>query len=146
MLKPVAFEALISHFVTHLVSSTIPTTPNKRIDVVVGLDARGFLFGPIIASREFRLSRPAQLSTANQTGARALIISIRPPLDRSLTSLDRLCVRAQASARHSCPCANPANCQVKLLKPSTRKSTVPTVFNCNKGRFNRVKLSSSLTT
>ncbi|KAI0091967.1 phosphoribosyltransferase-like protein, partial [Irpex rosettiformis] len=48
---PVAFETLITHFVYHLTSTTIPGSPNKKIDVVVGLDARGFLLGPIIAMR-----------------------------------------------------------------------------------------------
>lgn len=48
---PVAFETLITHFMHHLTSHTIPNSPNKKIDVVVGLDARGFLFGPIIALR-----------------------------------------------------------------------------------------------
>lgn len=48
---PVAFETLITHFVYHLTSATIPRTPAKKIDVVVGLDARGFLLGPIIAMR-----------------------------------------------------------------------------------------------
>jgi adenine phosphoribosyltransferase len=33
------------------VSYTIPASPNKKIDVVIGLDARGFLLGPIIALR-----------------------------------------------------------------------------------------------
>ncbi|ORY78069.1 phosphoribosyltransferase-like protein [Leucosporidium creatinivorum] len=51
LLDPVAFETLISHFMNRLFSHTIPNTPNKKIDVVVGLDARGFLFGPIIAQR-----------------------------------------------------------------------------------------------
>lgn len=35
----------------HLVTSTLHKAPNKKIDVVVGLDARGFLLGPIIALR-----------------------------------------------------------------------------------------------
>ena len=48
---PRAFETLITHFVHHLTSKTIPTLPAKKIDVVVGLDARGFLLGPIIALR-----------------------------------------------------------------------------------------------
>jgi len=50
---PIAFETLITHLVHHLTSHTIPSivTPNKKIDVVVGLDARGFLLGPIIALR-----------------------------------------------------------------------------------------------
>lgn len=48
---PVAFETLITHFVHHLTSTTIPKIPSKKIDVVVGLDARGFLLGPIIAMR-----------------------------------------------------------------------------------------------
>ncbi|KZW03977.1 adenine phosphoribosyltransferase [Exidia glandulosa HHB12029] len=47
---PVAFETLITHFVHHLTSVTIPQH-GKRIDVIVGLDARGFLLGPIIALR-----------------------------------------------------------------------------------------------
>jgi hypothetical protein len=49
--NPVAFETLITHFLHHLTSHTIPKAPEKRIDVVVGLDARGFLLGPIIALR-----------------------------------------------------------------------------------------------
>lgn len=48
---PIAFETLITHFMHHLTSHTIPLSPAKKIDVVVGLDARGFLFGPIIALR-----------------------------------------------------------------------------------------------
>lgn len=48
---PVAFETLITHFVYRLTSHTIPNSPSKKVDVVVGLDARGFLFGPIIALR-----------------------------------------------------------------------------------------------
>lgn len=34
-----------------ITSHTIPTSKSKKIDVVVGLDARGFLLGPIIALR-----------------------------------------------------------------------------------------------
>ncbi|KAK7061653.1 ribosomal S3Ae family-domain-containing protein [Favolaschia claudopus] len=48
---PIAFETLITHLVHHITSSTIPKAPKKKIDVVVGLDARGFLLGPIIAMR-----------------------------------------------------------------------------------------------
>ncbi|CAG8493900.1 12713_t:CDS:2 [Ambispora gerdemannii] len=43
---PTAVESLITHLVSH-VTSTI----KEKIDVVIGLDARGFLFGPIIALR-----------------------------------------------------------------------------------------------
>ncbi|KAH7922462.1 adenine phosphoribosyltransferase [Leucogyrophana mollusca] len=49
--NPVAFETLITHFVHHLTSQTIPKSLTKKVDVVVGLDARGFLLGPIIALR-----------------------------------------------------------------------------------------------
>ena len=35
----------------HITSHTLKNSANKKIDVVVGLDARGFLFGPIIALR-----------------------------------------------------------------------------------------------
>lgn len=35
----------------HIVTSTLHKSPNKKIDVVVGLDARGFLLGPVIALR-----------------------------------------------------------------------------------------------
>lgn len=45
-----AFETLITHLVHHITSQTIPKA-GKKIDVVVGLDARGFLLGPIIALR-----------------------------------------------------------------------------------------------
>jgi len=48
---PLAFEALITHIIHHLVSDTIQTSPNKKIDIVIGLDARGFLLGPVIALR-----------------------------------------------------------------------------------------------
>ncbi|KAF9469123.1 phosphoribosyltransferase-like protein [Collybia nuda] len=49
--NPVAFETLITHFLHHITSHTILKSPTKKVDVVVGLDARGFLFGPIIALR-----------------------------------------------------------------------------------------------
>jgi len=49
--NPITFETLITHFIHHITSHTLATIPSKRIDVVVGLDARGFLFGPIIALR-----------------------------------------------------------------------------------------------
>lgn len=45
------FETLITNFVYRLTSHTIGLSPTKKIDVVVGLDARGFLLGPIIAMR-----------------------------------------------------------------------------------------------
>ncbi|KAG1436745.1 hypothetical protein G6F56_013424 [Rhizopus delemar] len=43
---PTAVEALISNIVHH-----INSTYEGKIDAVVGLDARGFLFGPLIALR-----------------------------------------------------------------------------------------------
>jgi len=49
--NPVAFETLITHLIHHITSHTIPNSPSKKIDVIVGLDARGFLLGPIIALR-----------------------------------------------------------------------------------------------
>lgn len=48
---PVAFETLITHFVHHITSQTITRSSTRKIDVIVGLDARGFLLGPIIALR-----------------------------------------------------------------------------------------------
>lgn len=48
---PVAFETMITHFVYHITSHTIPKSVRKKVDVVVGLDARGFLIGPLIALR-----------------------------------------------------------------------------------------------
>jgi len=48
---PIAFETLITHLIHHLTSHTITTSSSRKIDVVVGLDARGFLLGPIIALR-----------------------------------------------------------------------------------------------
>ncbi|EIW68637.1 hypothetical protein TREMEDRAFT_31876 [Tremella mesenterica DSM 1558] len=44
--NPIAFETLITHIVHHILI-THPTPP----DIIVGLDARGFLLGPMIASR-----------------------------------------------------------------------------------------------
>ncbi|RHZ44103.1 hypothetical protein Glove_759g17 [Diversispora epigaea] len=43
---PTAVETLISYLVNH-----VNTTINEKVDVIVGLDARGFLFGPILALR-----------------------------------------------------------------------------------------------
>lgn len=51
---PVALEIMITHFLSHIFTVTLPKlapSSNKRIDVVVGLDARGFLIGPILAQR-----------------------------------------------------------------------------------------------
>jgi len=55
---PAAFETLITHIVHHITSSVLPTlneapssNASKKIDAVVGLEARGFLIGPIIALR-----------------------------------------------------------------------------------------------
>ncbi|KAG8704037.1 adenine phosphoribosyltransferase [Ceratobasidium sp. 395] len=49
--NPVAFETLITHLIHHITSHTIPKLESKKIDAIVGLDARGFLLGPIIALR-----------------------------------------------------------------------------------------------
>jgi adenine phosphoribosyltransferase len=49
--NPLIFEVVITHLTHRLVSATIPTSPNEKIDVIVGLDARGFLLGPVIALR-----------------------------------------------------------------------------------------------
>jgi len=49
--NPLVFETLITHLVHRLTSHTIPASPSKKIDAVVGLDARGFLIGPVIALR-----------------------------------------------------------------------------------------------
>ncbi|TFY80870.1 hypothetical protein EWM64_g3137 [Hericium alpestre] len=40
MRNPTAFETLITHFLYHLTSQTVFKSPTKKIDVVVGLDAR----------------------------------------------------------------------------------------------------------
>ena len=48
---PIVFETLITHFVHHITSHTATRSPSRKIDVVVGLDARGFLLGPIVALR-----------------------------------------------------------------------------------------------
>ncbi|KAG0307929.1 adenine phosphoribosyltransferase [Dissophora globulifera] len=43
---PIAVEMVITHIVNY-----INTHIDKKVDVIVGLDARGFLFGPIVAMR-----------------------------------------------------------------------------------------------
>lgn len=53
---PLSFEVLISHLINHVFTHTIPALVAKqgagaKIDFVVGLDARGFLLGPILAMR-----------------------------------------------------------------------------------------------
>lgn len=99
VLDPVAFETLISHFMNRLFSHTIPNTPSKKIDVVVGLDARGFLFGPIIAARE-------SLSASNRTPGDAGYLD-RP----ARAHVRRLTFppppSAQVSVLPSCPFASP---------------------------------------
>ncbi|KAL0949742.1 hypothetical protein HGRIS_009782 [Hohenbuehelia grisea] len=49
--NPIAFETLITHLTHRITSTTVFKSPTRKIDVVVGLDARGFLLGPIIALR-----------------------------------------------------------------------------------------------
>ncbi|GAA5871157.1 hypothetical protein JCM1840_007606 [Sporobolomyces johnsonii] len=54
---PLAHETLITHFLNHITSHTLPalrtstSNPSAKIDAIVGLDARGFLFGPVLALR-----------------------------------------------------------------------------------------------
>ncbi|CCM05643.1 uncharacterized protein FIBRA_07873 [Fibroporia radiculosa] len=48
---PIAAETLITHFMHHLVAETVPQSLSKKVDVVVGLDARGFILAPILALR-----------------------------------------------------------------------------------------------
>ncbi|KAH9165783.1 hypothetical protein EDB89DRAFT_269380 [Lactarius sanguifluus] len=43
--NPLAFEALVTHFVHHLVSNVIPNSIDKKIGVIVALDSREFLLG-----------------------------------------------------------------------------------------------------
>lgn len=42
---------LITAFMDHIFTVTLPKVDGNKIDAVVGLDARGFLFGPLIALR-----------------------------------------------------------------------------------------------
>ena len=49
--NPLAFETLVSNLSHHLTAYTIHKSPKKKIDAVVGLDSRGFIFGPILALR-----------------------------------------------------------------------------------------------
>lgn len=49
--NPTAFETLLTHLEHHITSNTIGLSESKKIDVVVALDARGFLIGPILALR-----------------------------------------------------------------------------------------------
>jgi len=48
---PIALETVVTHLVHRITSHTIPNSASKKVDVIVGLDARGFLLGPIIALR-----------------------------------------------------------------------------------------------
>jgi len=54
----VAFEALITHIVHHIASSSLSllhanssSSTSEKIDAIVGLESRGFLFAPVIALR-----------------------------------------------------------------------------------------------
>jgi len=51
--NPVAFEILITHLTHYIVAKTIQPQRDgvRKVDVLVGLEARGFLLGPIIAMR-----------------------------------------------------------------------------------------------
>jgi adenine phosphoribosyltransferase len=42
---------LLTHFMNHIYNVTLPAAGVDKIDVVVGLDARGFLLGPPLALR-----------------------------------------------------------------------------------------------
>ena len=64
---PGDFEMLLTHFMNHIYNVTMPTAGVDKIDVVVGLDARGFLLGsvhtharPLITFRINRTSRHSQ--------------------------------------------------------------------------------------
>ena len=52
---PITFEILITNFMSHIFTQTLPRLAQEgrdsRINYVVGLDARGFLIGPVIAQR-----------------------------------------------------------------------------------------------
>jgi adenine phosphoribosyltransferase len=39
---------LITHFMNHIYTVTMPRANVDRIDVIVGLDARGFLIGSVL--------------------------------------------------------------------------------------------------
>ncbi|KAI5124721.1 hypothetical protein M0805_005359 [Coniferiporia weirii] len=53
--SPLAFETLLTHFLNHITTTVIPRipadAPSRKIDAIVGLDARGFLIGPPLALR-----------------------------------------------------------------------------------------------
>ncbi|CAA7259686.1 unnamed protein product [Cyclocybe aegerita] len=49
--EPLVFETLITHLAQHITSHTLGISQTKKIDVIVALDARGFLLGPIVALR-----------------------------------------------------------------------------------------------
>ena len=52
---PITFEILLTNIMSHIFTQTLPRLAKEgsesRINYVVGLDARGFLLGPIIAQR-----------------------------------------------------------------------------------------------
>ncbi|EJT97631.1 PRTase-like protein, partial [Dacryopinax primogenitus] len=49
--SPLALETLFTHLMHHITTVTLPQNKISKIDVVVGLDARGFLLGPPLALR-----------------------------------------------------------------------------------------------
>ena len=52
---PITFEILLTNIMSHVFTQTLPRLAQQgaesRINYVVGLDARGFLLGPVIAQR-----------------------------------------------------------------------------------------------
>ncbi|WFD25495.1 adenine phosphoribosyltransferase [Malassezia nana] len=52
---PITFEILLTNLMSHIFTQTLPRLAQEgrdsRINYVVGLDARGFLLGPVIAQR-----------------------------------------------------------------------------------------------
>lgn len=48
--QPQLVETLVTHIVHHILT-TSAQLKEKKVDVIVGLDARGFLLGPLIALR-----------------------------------------------------------------------------------------------
>lgn len=77
---PVALEALVNMFMARIL------TAFPKVDVIVGLDARGFLLGPILAMRLKAAFVPIRKKGKVRTAGRRFVLPAPPVTPRASTA------------------------------------------------------------